>query len=167
MRRAIQFFCSLIVLCSAVSMCCGCSETASSEYESAAAEVTTVAVTKDSIKPRYGTLTRFSTSGTASAEEESCLSVTFEIPITENPAGDGNVVQNYFNLADMIQYQGCSAFDRIEYMAMADLGNGQVINVFSCVLQGEAIAGIANGTISAMSIGSYLEDVFIHGNLPR
>ncbi len=167
MHRAVRVFCSLILLCSAVSMCSGCSETASSEYESAASEVTAAAVTKDSIKPRYGTLTRFSASDKASEDEENCLSVTFEIPITENPAGDGNVVQNYFNLADMIQYQGCSTFDRIEYMAMADLGNGQVINVFSCVLHAEAIAGIANGTISTMSIGSYLDDVFIHGNLPR
>lgn len=73
--------------------------------------------------------------------------------------------QNYYNIEDIIKYQGGDKYTEIQYWAVADMTNGSENKVVSFTLSADVIKKIADGDIPANMIGTYADDLFIHQSL--
>ena len=69
--------------------------------------------------------------------------------------------QNYFNVEDLIQKQGCDAYDEVQYWAVADMSNGEEGKVISFTVNKELIQAIKNGDVPGNKLGDYVDDLFI------
>lgn len=84
--------------------------------------------------------------------------------ITSSFSNHSTISQNFFNLEDLIKNQGCSAYDEIQYWAVADMSDGSESKVVSFTAPKSTIDGIKDGSIDAIAYldeYGYLEDVYI------
>ena len=75
--------------------------------------------------------------------------------------------QNYFNVDDLIQSQGCDKFDEIQYWAVADMTDGSEQKVISFTVDKALIDQIAGGDFPANTMGDYVTDLWIHQSLEQ
>ncbi len=75
------------------------------------------------------------------------------------------VDQNYYNVEDLIQNQGCAEFDEIQYWAVADMSDGSEQKVVSFTVGSELIKSIFDKSVVANQLGDYVEDLYIHTSL--
>lgn len=75
--------------------------------------------------------------------------------------------QNYFNVDDLIQSQGCDKFDEIQYWAVADMTDGSEQKVISFTVDKALIDQIAGGNFPANTMGDYVTDLWIHQSLEQ
>ncbi|WP_455619661.1 hypothetical protein [Eisenbergiella sp.] len=71
------------------------------------------------------------------------------------------VDQNYYNVEDLIQNQGCAEFDEIQYWAVSDMSDGTESKVISFTLDAELIRKIAEKSVAANQLGDYVADLYI------
>lgn len=93
----------------------------------------------------------------------SVLVVKAKISSSYNNAA--TVDQNYYNVEDLIQNQGCAEFDEIQYWAVADMSDGSEQKVVSFTISGELIKSIFDKSVVANQLGDYVEDLYIHASL--
>lgn len=75
--------------------------------------------------------------------------------------------QNYFNVDDLIQSQGCDKFDEIQYWAVAGMTDGSEQKVISFTADKALIDQIAGGDFPANTMGDYVTDLWIHQSLEQ
>lgn len=85
--------------------------------------------------------------------------------ITDKGSISKTIDQNYYNIEDLINNQGCESFDEIQYWAVADMSNGSENKVLSFTVNNKTIDKIASGSIPANTIGDYVDDLWIHKSL--
>lgn len=73
--------------------------------------------------------------------------------------------QNYYNVADIIQNQGGTQFNCIDYWAVADATDGSEIKVVAFTVDADTIQAIADGMILPNQMGDYVDDLYIHPSL--
>lgn len=71
------------------------------------------------------------------------------------------VDQNYYNVEDLIQNQGCAEFDEIQYWAVSDMSDGTESKVVSFTIDTELIKKIAEKSVAANQLGDYVADLYI------
>lgn len=71
------------------------------------------------------------------------------------------IIQNYFNVCDLIQNQGLDVFQKIEYWAVADLTSGKEGKVISFTVPKAVIDRVAKGNIPENKLGDYVQDLWI------
>lgn len=71
------------------------------------------------------------------------------------------VDQNYYNVADLIQSQGCDVFDELQYWAVADMSDGSEQKVVSFTVDADLIQKIAAGEVVENQLGDYVTDLYI------
>jgi flagellar basal body-associated protein FliL len=69
--------------------------------------------------------------------------------------------QNYYNVEDLIQSQGCDEFDEIQYWAVADMSDGSEQKVVSFTVDADLIQQIADKKVVANQLGDYVTDLWI------
>lgn len=75
--------------------------------------------------------------------------------------------QNYYNVDDLIQSQGCDKFDEIQYWAVADMSGGSEQKVISFTVDKSLIDQIAGGNFPTNTMGDYVTDLWIHQSLEQ
>lgn len=75
--------------------------------------------------------------------------------------------QNYYNVDDLIQSQGCDKFDEIQYWAVADMADGSEQKVISFTVDKSLIGQISGGNFPANTMGDYVTDLWIHQSLEQ
>lgn len=75
--------------------------------------------------------------------------------------------QNYYNVDDLIQSQGCDKFDEIQYWAVADMTDGSEQKVISFTVDKALIGQIAGGNFPTNTMGDYVTDLWIHQSLEQ
>ena len=75
--------------------------------------------------------------------------------------------QNYYNVDDLIQSQGCDKFDEIQYWAVADMTDGSERKVISFTVGKALIGQIAGGNFPTNTMGDYVTDLWIHQSLEQ
>lgn len=71
------------------------------------------------------------------------------------------VDQNYYNVADLIQTQGCDVFDELQYWAVADMSDGSEQKVVSFTVDADLIQKIAAGEVVENQLGDFVTDLYI------
>ncbi len=71
------------------------------------------------------------------------------------------VKQNYTNAIDLIQNQGCDAYDQFQYWAVADTTSGEEVKVVSFTINKELIQTIKSGNMVSDKLGEYVDDLYI------
>ena len=71
------------------------------------------------------------------------------------------VKQNYTNAIDLIQNQGCDAYDQFQYWAVADTTSGEEVKVVSFTINKELIQTIKSGNMVSDKLGDYVDDLYI------
>lgn len=77
------------------------------------------------------------------------------------------VDQNYYNVADLIQSQGCDSFDEIQYWAVADMSDGSEQKVVAFTIDADLIQKIAAGQVVTNKLGDYVTDLYILPSLTK
>lgn len=85
--------------------------------------------------------------------------------ISSSYNNDATVDQNYYNVEDLIQNQGCDKFDEIQYWAVADMSDGSESKVVSFTVDADLIQKIAEKSVAANQLGDYVADLYIHPSL--
>ena len=76
------------------------------------------------------------------------------------------VAQNYHNVVDLIQNQGCGEFHKIRYSAYMNAQNGQEVKVVGFTLTQDVIEAVAEMDGSPASIlESFVTNLYIHPQL--
>lgn len=75
------------------------------------------------------------------------------------------VDQNYYNVEDLIQNQGCAEFDEIQYWAVADMSDGSEQKVVSFTVGSELIQSVFSKSVAANQLGDYVDELYIHASL--
>ena len=75
------------------------------------------------------------------------------------------IKQNYHNVENLVKKQGADQFDCIDYWAVADMTNGEEQKVVAFTVNSDVIKGIVEGTIVAIQLEDYVDDLFIHQSL--
>lgn len=81
--------------------------------------------------------------------------------ISSSYNNSATVDQNYYNVEDLIQNQGCAEFDEIQYWAVADMSDGKESKVVSFTVGSELIKKIADKSIAANQLGDHVADLYI------
>lgn len=81
--------------------------------------------------------------------------------ISSSYNNSATVDQNYYNVEDLIQNQGCAEFDEIQYWAVADMSDGKESKVVSFTVGAELIKKIADKSIAANQLGDHVADLYI------
>lgn len=71
------------------------------------------------------------------------------------------IIQNYFNVADIIKNQGGNTFDTIDYWAVADMTDGSEAKVISFTVNKDTIDLVYRGKIADNQLGDYADDLWI------
>ncbi len=71
------------------------------------------------------------------------------------------VDQNYYNVEDLIQAQGCDKFDEIQYWAVADMSDGSEQKVVSFTVDADLIQQIAEKKVVANQLGDHVSDLWV------
>lgn len=89
--------------------------------------------------------------------------IVFKAKITPSMNNKLTVSQNYFNVVDLIEKQGCTEYDQIQYWAVADMTDGSESKVVSFTLNSDLIQTIANanGRFAAAELGKYVDELYI------
>lgn len=89
--------------------------------------------------------------------------IVFKTKIAPKLSNKLTVSQNYFNVVDLIEKQGCTEYDQIQYWAVADMMDGSESKVVSFTLNSDLIQVIANanGRFAASELGKYVDDLYI------
>ena len=99
--------------------------------------------------------------------DESTNTLVIKAKIKPSYNNQATIDQNYYNVADLIQKQGCSKFDEIQYWAVADMESGQESKVVSFTLDKQVIDGIADGNIVTNQLGDYVSNLYILPSLKK
>lgn len=81
--------------------------------------------------------------------------------IRPNLTNDLTIKQNYYNVCDLIQNQGFSIYQEIQYWAVADLTNGNEGKVISFTVPKAVIDRVAEGNFPENMLADYVEDLWI------
>lgn len=81
--------------------------------------------------------------------------------ISSSYNNSATVDQNYYNVEDLIQNQGCADFDEIQYWAVADMSDGKESKVVSFTVSAELIKKIADKSVAANQLGDHVADLYI------
>ena len=81
--------------------------------------------------------------------------------ISSSYNNSATVDQNYYNVEDLIQNQGCAEFDEIQYWAVADMSDGKESKVVSFTVDSELIKKIADKSVVANQLGDHVTDLYI------
>lgn len=81
--------------------------------------------------------------------------------ISSSYNNEATVDQNYYNVADLIQSQGCDVFDELQYWAVADMSDGSEQKVVSFTVDADLIQKIAAGEVVENQLGDYVTDLYI------
>lgn len=81
--------------------------------------------------------------------------------ISSSYSNSATIHQNYFNVEDLIQNQGCNTFDEIQYWAVADMTDGSESKVISFTVDADLIKLIANEKVVATQFGDYVSELWI------
>lgn len=87
--------------------------------------------------------------------------------ISSSYSNSATVDQNYYNVEDLIQNQGCSEFDEIQYWAVADMSDGKESKVVSFTVGAELIKKIADKSVAANQLGDHVADLYILPSLAK
>lgn len=87
--------------------------------------------------------------------------IVVKAKITPSYNNKATVDQNYFNVEDLIQEQGCDAFDELQYWAVADMTDGSEQKVVSFTVSSSLIQKIAEGSVPTNQLGDYVDDLYI------
>ena len=98
-------------------------------------------------------------------EGQSVLIIKAKISSSYNNTATVN--QNYYNVADLIQSQGCAVFDEIQYWAVADMSDGTEQKVVAFTVDADLIQKIANGQVVTNKLGDYVADLYILPSLMK
>lgn len=74
---------------------------------------------------------------------------------------EATINQNYFNVEDLVQKQGCDTFSEIQYWAVADMTDGSESKVIMFTAGKDLISAIASGRFAANQMGNYVTDLWI------
>lgn len=92
-------------------------------------------------------------------EGRSVLVVKAKISSSYN--NKATVDQNYYNVEDLIQNQGCGDFDEIQYWAVADMSDGSERKVVSFTVGSDLIQSILDKSVAANQLGGYVDELYI------
>lgn len=81
--------------------------------------------------------------------------------ITSSLTNTLTIDQNYHNVEDLIENQGCDQYDEIQYWAVADMTDDSERKVISFKVGSDLIQQIKNNTVSAPKLGDYVSDLYI------
>lgn len=81
--------------------------------------------------------------------------------ISSSYNNEATVDQNYYNVADLVQSQGCDVFDELQYWAVADMSDGSEQKVVSFTVDADLIQKIAAGEVVENQLGDYVTDLYI------
>lgn len=87
--------------------------------------------------------------------------IVVKAKITPSYDNKATVDQNYYNVEDLIQKQGCDAFDELQYWAVADMTDGSEQKVVAFTVSSSLIKMIADGSVPANQLGDYVDDLYI------
>ena len=87
--------------------------------------------------------------------------IVVKAKIEPSYSNEATVNQNYFNVENLIQEQGCDAFDELQYWAVADMTDGSEQKVVSFTVSSSLIQMIAEGSVPANQLGDYVDDLYI------
>lgn len=93
--------------------------------------------------------------------------IVVKAKITPKGKNKDTINQNYFNVEDLIQEQGCDTFDELQYWAVADLTDGLEQKVVAFTVNSSLIKMIADGSVPANQLGDYVDDLYILPSLQR
>lgn len=91
--------------------------------------------------------------------------IVVKAKISSSYDNEATVDQNYYNVEDLIQNQGCDEFDELQYWAVADMSDGTESKVVSFTVDAELIQKIAEKSVVANQLGDYVTDLYIHPSL--
>lgn len=91
--------------------------------------------------------------------------IVVKAKISSSYSNEATVDQNYYNVEDLIQNQGCDEFDELQYWAVADMSDGTESKVVSFTVDAELIQKIAEKSVVANQLGDYVADLYIHPSL--
>lgn len=91
--------------------------------------------------------------------------IVVKAKISSSYNNEATVDQNYYNVEDLIQNQGCDEFDELQYWAVADMSDGAESKVVSFTVDAELIQKIAEKSVVANQLGDYVADLYIHPSL--
>jgi hypothetical protein len=81
--------------------------------------------------------------------------------ISSSYSNKATINQNYHNIIDLVENQGCGKYDAIDYWAVADMSDGSEGKVISFLVNKDVLDAIDNQSIVATTLDSYLEDLWI------
>ena len=87
--------------------------------------------------------------------------IVVKAKITPSYDNKATVYQNYYHVEDLIQEQGCDAFDELQYWAVADMTDGSEQKVVAFTVSSSLIKMIADGSVPANQLGDYVDDLYI------
>lgn len=87
--------------------------------------------------------------------------IVVKAKITPRGKNKDTINQNFYNVEDLIQEQGCDAFDELQYWAVADMTDGSEQKVVAFTVSSSLIKKIADGSVPANQLGDYVDDLYI------
>ena len=99
------------------------------------------------------------------SEYENGLTNIIKAKITPKWNNKTTIDQNYHNVEDLILNKGYDKYDEIQYWAVADMTNGSENKVISFTVSKSLIKKIKDGSAVAISMGDYVDDLYIHPSL--
>ena len=108
------------------------------------------------LKLEFGDLESVSQTGTT---------LVVKAKIKPSYSNEATINQNYFNIENLIQKQGCGVFSTISYWAVADMTSGKESKVIMFDVNKQTIRNIAEERIAAIQYKDYVTDLWIHPSL--
>lgn len=71
------------------------------------------------------------------------------------------ILQNYYNVCDLIKNQGLDSFSEVQYWAVADMTSGDESKVISFDVSKSTIDGIVSGTVLPNELEDYVDNLWI------
>ena len=142
----------------------GTTEAPSSQAETQAADVETEPADEPDAEASY-TLEHGELASAIENEIDGRRVLVVKAKISSSYNNTATVDQNYFNVEDLVQNQGCADFDEIQYWAVADMSDGSEQKVVSFTVGAELIQKIADGSAVANKLGEQVADLYIHPSL--
>ena len=87
--------------------------------------------------------------------------VIVKAKINSSYNNNATIIQNYFNVTDLVKNHGFNTCERLEYWAVADMANGEESKCISFTVDKKTIKGIYKGNIIDNQLGEYVSDLWI------
>ena len=88
-------------------------------------------------------------------------SLIVKAKIQPSYSNQATIDQNYFNVTDLVQDQGCDIFREIQYWAVADMTNGSEGKVIQFTVSRDLIKHIKEDGLLGAMIADYVDDLWI------